>query len=109
MVLSIDGATQPIYERFRRKGNLELVFENIRKLVAAKRRVGKRTAILAWRMLAFEHNIHEIPAAIEKAKELGVDPSTRRRPGTSVGTIPPSCPPTFSPGPWSSAWIARRR
>lgn len=73
MVLSIDGATQAVYERFRRKGNLELVFDNIRKLVEAKRRLGTRTPILAWRLLAFEHNIHEIPAAIEKARELGVD------------------------------------
>ena len=73
MVLSIDGATQPVYERFRRKGNIELVFDNLRKLVEAKRRLGTRTPILAWRLLAFEHNIHEIPAAIEKARELGVD------------------------------------
>jgi MoaA/NifB/PqqE/SkfB family radical SAM enzyme len=73
MVLSIDGATQPVYERFRRKGNLELVFENIRKLVAAKRRAGRSMPIVTWRFLTFEHNVHEIPMAIEKARELSVD------------------------------------
>jgi MoaA/NifB/PqqE/SkfB family radical SAM enzyme len=73
MVLSIDGATQPVYERFRRKGNLDLVIENIRKLVAAKRRLGGRAPVIVWRFLAFEHNVHEIPAAMEKAKSLGVD------------------------------------
>jgi MoaA/NifB/PqqE/SkfB family radical SAM enzyme len=73
MVLSIDGATQPVYQRFRRNGNLELVFQNIRKLVEAKRQSGKSTPVITWRYLAFEHNVHEIPAAIETARGLGVD------------------------------------
>jgi MoaA/NifB/PqqE/SkfB family radical SAM enzyme len=73
MVLSIDGATQPVYERFRRNGNLELVFENIRKLAGAKRRLGKRTPVLSWNFLAFEHNAHEIRLAIRTARRLGVN------------------------------------
>jgi MoaA/NifB/PqqE/SkfB family radical SAM enzyme len=73
MVLAIDGATQPVYEKFRRNGNLELVFDNIRKLVGAKRRLGKRTPVLSWNFLAFEHNAHEIPLATQMARELGVD------------------------------------
>ena len=73
MVLSIDGATQPVYERFRKKGDLELVYANVRKLVEAKRRFKASTPIIAWRYLAFEHNAHEVPAALEKAAALGVD------------------------------------
>lgn len=73
MILSIDGATQPVYERFRRKGNLEQVFQNVRKLVQAKRETGRSTPVITWRLLAFEHNVHEIPAAIEMARRLGVD------------------------------------
>jgi MoaA/NifB/PqqE/SkfB family radical SAM enzyme len=73
MVLSIDGATQGVYEKFRRKGKLENVFANIEKLVEAKRRLHRTTPIVAWRYLAFEHNVHEIPLAMEKARELGVD------------------------------------
>jgi pyruvate-formate lyase-activating enzyme len=73
MVLSIDGATQPVYERFRRNGNLELVFSNIRKLVEAKRRLRKRTPVLSWNFLAFEHNAHEISLAASMARKLGVN------------------------------------
>jgi MoaA/NifB/PqqE/SkfB family radical SAM enzyme len=73
MVLSIDGATQPVYERFRRNGDLELVFSNIRKLVNAKRKLGKRTPALSWNFLAFEHNAHEIPLAARLARKLGVN------------------------------------
>jgi organic radical activating enzyme len=73
MVLSIDGATQPIYQQYRRNGNLELVFRNIRNLVEAKKRLGKQTPILCWQFLVFEHNQHETPLAIQTARELGVD------------------------------------
>jgi MoaA/NifB/PqqE/SkfB family radical SAM enzyme len=73
MYLSIDGATQPVYEQFRKNGNIDLIYENIRKLVAAKKRLGTRTPILRWQFLAFEHNEHEIPLALERAKEVGVD------------------------------------
>jgi MoaA/NifB/PqqE/SkfB family radical SAM enzyme len=73
MVLSIDGATQAVYERYRRNGNIELVFDNIRSLVEAKRRLRKRTPALSWNFLAFEHNAHEIPAAERMARKLGVN------------------------------------
>ncbi len=73
MGLSIDGATQPVYERFRRNGDLRLVFDNLRKLVEAKRKLGKRYPVLAWNFLAFEHNAHEIPLAARMARKLGVN------------------------------------
>lgn len=73
MVLSIDGATQPVYEQFRRNGNLELVLDNVRKLVDAKRKLGKRTPVLSWNFLAFEHNAHEIPEAMRLARQLGIN------------------------------------
>lgn len=73
LVLSIDGATQPIYEQYRRNGHLDIVYKNIRNLVEAKKRLGKQTPILSWQFLAFEHNQHEIPLAIQTARELGVD------------------------------------
>ncbi|HYW44379.1 MAG TPA: radical SAM protein [Bryobacteraceae bacterium] len=73
MLVSIDGATQPVYETFRKNGNLDLVFRNVRKLVEAKRKLGKRTPVIAWRFLAFRHNVHEVPLAIRTARDLGVD------------------------------------
>lgn len=80
MLLSIDGATQPVYEQFRKNGHIELAFENILKLVDAKKRLGKETPILRWQYLAFEHNAHEIPAAREIAAALGVDQFTVETP-----------------------------
>ncbi len=73
MVLSIDGATQPVYGRYRRNGDLELVLRNVRSLVSARRDLGRGTPVLSWNFLAFEHNVHEIPAAERMARRLGVD------------------------------------
>jgi MoaA/NifB/PqqE/SkfB family radical SAM enzyme len=73
MILSIDGATQPVYERFRRNGDLGLVLDNVRALVAARRRLRRKTPVICWKFLAFEHNAHEIPQAARLARSLGVD------------------------------------
>lgn len=78
--LSIDGATQSTYERYRRNGDLGLVFRNLRGLVDAKVGSGKRTPRICWQYLAFEHNMHEISLAIEIARDLGVDEFRIARP-----------------------------
>ncbi len=72
-VVSIDGATQPVYEHYRRRGKLDLVLSNVKKLVEARERMGKRTPVVSWHYLAFEHNLHEIPQASAIARDLGVD------------------------------------
>lgn len=73
MTLSIDGATQNTYERYRRKGDLEAVFTNVRSLLQTRTRMGKLAPLVSWQYLAFEHNEHEIDDAIRMAEQLGVD------------------------------------
>src|SRR5262245_31495089 len=71
--LSIDGATQAVYEKYRVRGRLELVLENIRHVVAYKRARGRRTPSIEWQFLIFDHNRHEVEAACKLAGKLGVD------------------------------------
>jgi MoaA/NifB/PqqE/SkfB family radical SAM enzyme len=73
MTVSIDGASQSVYERYRKTGDLEMAFRNLRSLIAARAAAGKRTPIVSWQFLAFEHNAHEIDAAAAIARDLGVD------------------------------------
>ena len=73
MSLSIDGATQRVYEKYRRTGSIDLVYQNVQKLVEAKVRYASRTPVLCWQYLAFEHNAHEIGLAAETARSLGLD------------------------------------
>ena len=80
LILSIDGATQKVYERYRKNGNIEIVYRNIETLVRAKRALKKRTPVIRWQFLAFQHNAHEIPLALQTAKALGVDQFTVETP-----------------------------
>jgi pyruvate-formate lyase-activating enzyme len=73
LMTAIDGTTQAIYERYRKGGKLELVFDNVRNIVAAKKRLGSNTPHLRWQFLTFEHNVHQIDDAIKMARALGYD------------------------------------
>lgn len=73
LYVSIDGATQASYERYRVGGNLEEVLKNVRRLVAMKRKLRSRFPIVTWKFLVFPHNASEIELARKRAKEIGVD------------------------------------
>lgn len=92
--LSIDGATQSTYERYRRGGNLELALSNARRLVAAKRRLKSATPHLIWRYLDFPWNRHEIEAARQLAMQIGVEEF-----GVSAGVMTPQTQHSLSDRP----------
>jgi pyruvate-formate lyase-activating enzyme len=73
LILSIDGTDQPVYERYRRKGDLNLVLGNVAKLVEAKQRLGSETPYLVWQFLTFEHNEHQVTDALKIGPSLGVN------------------------------------
>ncbi len=107
MTVSIDGATQSTYEKYRRKGDIETVYKNVRSLIEAKKRLGRRTPTISWQYLAFEHNEHEIDDAIKIAQGLGVDQFIVASPfdvGWDAPEIRPSkvAPRTIQ---FHSAWI----
>jgi MoaA/NifB/PqqE/SkfB family radical SAM enzyme len=73
MRLSIDGATQTVYEQYRKNGNLALVLENIRRIVACKKKRGSSKPFLKWQYLLFPWNAHEVVAAEALSRSLEVD------------------------------------
>lgn len=73
MLLSIDGATQDVYEQYRKGGNLELVLDNVAHIVNYKRINRLQTPILEWRFLRFDFNQHQAEATRALARKLGVD------------------------------------
>jgi MoaA/NifB/PqqE/SkfB family radical SAM enzyme len=79
--LSIDGATQAVYEQYRVRGRLDVVLENLRHVVAYKRARKLRNLTIEWQFVVFGHNRHEIDAARALAAKLGVD-VFRTMPGT---------------------------
>jgi MoaA/NifB/PqqE/SkfB family radical SAM enzyme len=73
LVFSVDGASAKTYEKYRKGGKFELVMENMKKLVEAKKKYGLSKPTLVWQFLIFNHNKHEIDLAVNTAKEIGID------------------------------------
>jgi MoaA/NifB/PqqE/SkfB family radical SAM enzyme len=73
MIVSLDGASRETAGSYRRKGDFDLVVENMRRIVRLKRELGSRTPYLIWRFLVFRFNEHELTYAAQLASEIGVD------------------------------------
>jgi hypothetical protein len=72
MTVSIDGATQESYQRYRVRGRLDRVLANIATINAHKRDAGSDLPRLRWQCVVFGHNEHEIGAARTMAASLGM-------------------------------------
>ena len=72
MSVSLDGACNETYRIYRRGGDFDTVIDNIRKINRCKKKYGSVEPQLSWQFVVFGHNEHEIPAAREMARELGM-------------------------------------
>ena len=73
LIISLDGATQETYNKYRVNGELSKVIENVKNIVAAKRKLHSKFPILRWQFLVMKHNEHEIEKISKLAKKIGVD------------------------------------
>lgn len=73
LCVSIDGATQDTYSRYRRKGKLDLVLANLRRIVRRRKELGSRTPTIEWQFIPMKHNEHEEAVARQLAEEIGTD------------------------------------
>ena len=80
LVAAIDGATAATYSRYRRGGDFDLVMENLRALVRARKAQSSVKPWIVWQFLAFEHNAHEIELAARLSREIGLDQLVVARP-----------------------------
>lgn len=73
LIISIDGTTQEVYQQYRVGGNLEKVLEGTRNVVKWKKQLKSKTPFIFFQFLVVKPNEHQITAAKEIAKEVGVD------------------------------------
>jgi radical SAM protein with 4Fe4S-binding SPASM domain len=73
IIVSMDGTTQETYEQYRRKGQIDLVQDNIRRFIKLRTELGRTSPVITWRYLVFGFNEHEIEDAKVMSKDLGVD------------------------------------
>ena len=76
LILSIDGASQESYEKYRVGGDFGKAIEHISLLVKKKRELKSAHPHICWQFLVMRHNEHEVEAAKKMAAELGVDSIT---------------------------------
>jgi hypothetical protein len=88
LILSIDGASQDTYEQYRVKGDLDLVFSNLRRIVDWRKANNSKTPFIQWQYIVFRHNEHQVEQAMQMAKDLGVDEFRIKRPTAPEASQP---------------------
>jgi radical SAM protein with 4Fe4S-binding SPASM domain len=73
LILSVDGASDATYRRFRRNGDFRRVEAAVRWLCAEKRRRGLAVPRIELQFIVMRHNEHELPRIRQLAAEWGVD------------------------------------
>lgn len=69
--ISIDGASQESYEKYRVGGNLKKVLDNLKKLVKARNDHNSNLRIM-WNFIVMKQNEHELDKARSMATEIGI-------------------------------------
>lgn len=88
LIVSVDGTSQEVYQKYRVGGNLDFVLSNISRLVELKKKHGKKSPLLEFQFLIFDHNKHQLADAHKLARELGMDRfSTKTDKRYSEGTF----------------------
>lgn len=72
LTISIDGASQRVYELYRVNGDFNKVIENISRLNFYKKRYKSDYPYIRWQYIIMEHNELDIPKAKQLAQELGI-------------------------------------
>ena len=71
LMFSIDGVTQPTYEKYRVGGNCNTAWDNLEMAVEIHREKSSKTDLFAA-IIAFKHNEHEIDEFVSRCEKLGV-------------------------------------
>ena len=72
LIVSVDGATQEVYEKYRVGGDIEKVFTNMNRLMEAKKRYNSKVNVV-WNFLVMKQNEHQMDIARDRAKQIGVE------------------------------------
>lgn len=66
LIISLDGITQDVYEKYRVGGDVDKVLKGINNLKNAQKELKIQTPYIIIQFLAFRHNLHEL----EKVRKL---------------------------------------
>jgi len=73
VTMSIDGASQETYSKYRKGGDFNRLIKNIKLIIQKKKEYKTHFPFLDWKFIVFKHNEHEINKAEKMAKDIGID------------------------------------
>jgi radical SAM protein with 4Fe4S-binding SPASM domain len=73
IIISLDGADQESYQKYRIGGNLEIVKQGVRDLAFQKNRLNYNKPLLHLQFILMKHNVTQKKKMIELGKEMGAD------------------------------------
>lgn len=73
LIVSLDGASQESYIKYRVQGDFGRVIENLSELLRRRNARGKKTPVVEWQFIVMKQNEHEVGQAEALSKKLGVD------------------------------------
>ncbi|MAG48003.1 hypothetical protein CL617_05335 [archaeon] len=76
IIVSVDGASQKTYEKYRIGGHLDTILKGIKLLAEAKKEKNSKTPYINLQFILMSHNEHEISEIRKIAHELGVNALT---------------------------------
>jgi len=80
ILISCDGATKDIYEKYRINGDFDRLLNNIKVLVETKKRAKSIKPEVNIQFILFEHNENQLPQMTELVKSLQADNFIIKRP-----------------------------
>ena len=73
LIISIDGSTQQVYEKYRKGGQIEKVISGAKTIVEWRKKLKSKKPHLIFQFLVVKPNEHQIDEIYSLAKEIGVD------------------------------------
>lgn len=73
LTVSMNAASEPLYSEIMRGAKLETVIKNIKMINEYKQDYSKIIPKIVFHFVGMRQNIHQLPAVIELAKDLGVE------------------------------------
>ncbi len=73
LIISVDGITQEVYEKYRKGGQITKVFEGTREILKQKKILKSKTPHVVWQFVVFKTNEHQISDVKRIAKDFGVN------------------------------------
>ncbi|MBO7143687.1 MAG: SPASM domain-containing protein [Salinivirgaceae bacterium] len=73
LIVSVDGTTQEVYEKYRVGGSLQAAIDGIDNMVAARKALNRHNPLIEVQFIVFRHNERQISQIRQLTRQWGAD------------------------------------